>query len=80
MDAREVSSRDDLVEFLEGLATDTRNNPESVENSSVPDLVDAASAWLADSEASFRSQQEKTPEYPSWPLLAMTFHAALYYE
>lgn len=78
--AEDVRSRQDLIEFLNGVTEDLRAGRLVVENSTVPSFVGGMAGWLEDMDGYFRNRGEEPPESASWRLLAMVVSAGLVYE
>jgi hypothetical protein len=76
----DITSREDLVRFLEQLANDARAGRTGVENAGAADVLDGAAGWLQDMDGYFLNRGETPPVSPTWRLMAMTFAAGLVYE
>jgi hypothetical protein len=76
-----VSSREELVAYLEGLAENSRAGIMPVENPNTSDFIDASAAWLEGLDPFLREHTgEGAPASPSWAIVAMVFSAGLVYE
>lgn len=78
--AETVSSREDLVVFIDGLADSLRDEPEVWENDTLERFLRAWSAWIEDMEGFFTGRNLQTPDTPSWSLVAEMLLAARVYE
>lgn len=66
-----LSSKEELVQFIAQLRADLSQNGKRWENTSLEDFLEAMQAWLADSDLA---------EEPRWRTLAKALHAASMYE
>ena len=80
LDSTAVSSRDDLSAFLRELARQASLDLDAFENRTVPDYLEAASAWVVDMDGVFANLGQRVPETPTWALVAQIFLAATAYE
>ncbi len=76
MDSDVVTSRANLVEFVRKLS----DRVDSCPNHTLPNFLEALSAWLADSDGYYRYRGEPVPDQPSWQLIASALDAATIYE
>lgn len=77
----EIQSREDLANYLTGLAADIREGKVVVENTSAQSLVDSAGRWAGAMDGFFANVvKEPVPENPDWAMVAAIFRAALVYE
>jgi hypothetical protein len=72
MDFPEVQSREDFFKFLDELIYDFRESSDSWENVTVPDFLEAISAWTKDRDASASAD--------AWRLAAQILYAGSRYE
>ncbi len=75
-----ISTREDLVVFIERLRTDLEAEPSSWENTDLGRFLDALSGWTADLDGYFENRGERVPEAPSWRLVGQMLLAARHYE
>ncbi len=75
-----VSSRGDLITFVDRLRVDLVQRPERWENHSLADFLEAMAAWMGDMDGYFENRGERVPDEPTWQLLAMILAAARIYE
>jgi hypothetical protein len=75
-----IRTRADLAQYLDTLASAVRQGDVPTENVTAADLIDGASAWIADMDGYFANRGEVTPQEPTWALIAAIFQAALIYE
>ncbi len=75
-----VSSKNDLVAFLDMLRQNLETNPEQWENVTLGAYLEAISAWLHDMDGYFKNRNELTPVRPSWKTVAEILLAARTYE
>lgn len=80
MDADSVRTREDLVAYLAELSDAVRAGGAETQSVSASDLLEAASAWVADMDGYFANRGEAAPDDPSWALIAAIFDASLIYE
>ncbi|WP_204015682.1 DUF7660 family protein [Sphaerimonospora thailandensis] len=76
----EVRARGDLVQFIQGLRLNLREDSSSWENVSLDGYLEAMSAWLEDLEGLMNNKGHPVPENPSWALIAEMLQAAAVYE
>jgi hypothetical protein len=70
MDAREVSSRADLIAFIESLRVDLRDPTSQWLNVTLDDYLEALEAWVDSMDGFFVSSGEPVPQEASWSLVA----------
>jgi hypothetical protein len=75
-----IQSRKDLADFVRTLQHDLRNHPDSWENISLDDYLEALAAWVDDMDGYYRNQGRPVPSQPSWKTLAEILLAAKLYE
>ena len=77
----EVTDRQTFIKFLELLRRDCLNNPESWENKTIPDFLEALSAYAEDIQGYYDNmKQEVNADHPSWQTFADIFKGAKIYE
>lgn len=72
MQPEDVKTRSDLVRFL----TEMSRSVNSFENQDLSVFLEAASAWLADTDGYFLNRGEEVPSSSDWSLLASVLAAA----
>lgn len=80
LDPRGVRSREDLAQFVRGLAEDLRQRPEAWENADLGPFLEAMSAWIEDMDGYYRNRGEAVPVQPQWSTLAEVLAAVRVYE
>jgi hypothetical protein len=78
--ATHIKDRDGLARFVQDLATDRRNNPNSWENTELDTFLEAMSAWLKSADNLYRNFNRELPEQASWAFFAEMLLAARVYE
>ena len=78
--ADSVQNRDDLVQFIQALRADLRDNPDDWENTSLDDYLEAMAAWIDDCDGYYKNTGQPIPKTPSWKMLADILMAAKMYE
>ena len=79
-DPRKVQGREDLAEFVRGLAKDFRLQPESWENSDLGNFLEAMGAWVDDMDGYYSNRCESVPAKPDLSTIAEILAAARAYE
>ncbi len=80
MNPRSVRSREELAEFVRGLAVDLKRHPDQWTNVSLGDFLESMSAWIDDMDGYHKSQGEEVPSRPQWRTLAEILAASRMYE
>ncbi len=76
-----VTDRQTFVKFLELLSKDLLDNPESWENKTLPDFLEALSAYTKDIQGYYdNTNQDKIADRPDWAIFADIFSGAKIYE
>ena len=76
-----VTNRQTFIEFLKLLRKDFLDNSESWENISLPDFLDATSAYTEDLHGYYNNtNQNINADKPNWSTLADIFRGATIYE
>ncbi|MGE9311820.1 hypothetical protein ACLOAU_09245 [Niabella sp. CJ426] len=77
----EIHSRQTFIEFIEQLRRDFIENPDSWENKTLPDFLEAISAYAEDIQGYYdNTQQNINANEASWKLFADIFKGATMYE
>ncbi|MFH8592340.1 DUF7660 family protein [Streptomyces rimosus] len=76
-----ISSRQDLVAYLQHLSQGMRAGDVRMENPSTIDYVSAASRWTESMDGYFENVVgQPVPDQPDWAMIAAIFRAAVVYE
>jgi hypothetical protein len=75
-----VTSREELVAFVEALRDEYRDDPAAWENNNLSRFLDALAAWVADSPGYWANMELPEPEQPDWAWVALALRAASGYE
>lgn len=78
--ANAVRTRDDFVAFIEALRLDCSTNGTAWANPDLPSFLDAAGAWIRDSDGYYRNVGLDPATLSPWRLLADILMAARVYE
>lgn len=79
-DLHQAMSRDDLAAFVDQLARSYMEDPQSWENSTIDQFLEALSGWISDMDGYFKNLGMPVPASPSWELIAQMLSAATAYE
>ena len=79
-DTAKVSSKEELLAFLEALRRDYAQNGKSWENEDLPSYLDALQSWLESSDHFYRNRNEDPASIPPWRRFADALAAARIYE
>lgn len=76
-----VTDRQTFVQFLDLLREDYFNNPDRWENKTLPDFLEALSAYGEDIQGYYNNmKQDINADKPSWQTFADIFKGAAIYE
>jgi hypothetical protein len=75
-----IKSKTDLIEFIEALAQDLRDNTAKWENPTLESYLAALASWLEASDHAYANQGRPIPVTPSWQSVAEMLIAAKVYE
>ena len=75
-----IKSRQDLAQFVRELGEDFEKNPQSWENDTISNYMEALAGWIDDMGGYYKNQNQPVPETPEWKTFAQMLHAARYYE
>lgn len=76
-----VTDRQSFIKFLDLLRKDLMNNPDDWENKTLPDFLEALSAYANDIQGYYNNtKQNIDANKPEWKTFADIFHGAKYYE
>ena len=76
-----VTDRQTLIKFLDLLRQDYLNNPDSWENKTLPDFLEALSAYAEDIQGYYDNmKQDVNADQPNWQTFADIFKGATIYE
>ena len=77
----EVTDRQTFIKFLDLLCKDFLDNPESWENKSLPDFLEALNAYTEDIQGYYdNTKQNINADQPDWSTFADMFKGAKIYE
>lgn len=77
---KKIESREDLIEFLEALMVDVRENrAEWNGNDKLDYFLDGVSGWLANLDGWCENRNIPVPEQPTWQLVGQMFMAGKYF-
>jgi len=76
-----VTDRKTFIEFIDFLRMDLINNPENWENKTLPEFLEALSAYTEDIQGYYRNMKlNKNADIPDWSIFADIFNGAKIYE
>jgi hypothetical protein len=76
-----VTDRQSFIKFIDLLHKDLLNNPESWENKTLPDFLEALSAYAADIQGYYDNMnQNVNADKPDWGTFSDIFKGARIYE
>ena len=76
-----VTDRQTFIKFLDLLHQDYLTNPESWENKTLPDFLEALSAYAEDIQGYYDNmKQDVSADQPNWQTFADIFKGATIYE
>jgi len=76
-----VTDRQTFIKFLDLLRQNYLNNPESWENKTLPDFLEALSAYAEDIQGYYDNmKQDVSADQPNWQTFADIFKGATIYE
>lgn len=75
-----IATRSDLARFISELRADLRANSRAWENESLESYLEAASAWLNDTDSFPAGRCGSTGECPTWSDFGRILLAAKFYE
>jgi hypothetical protein len=75
-----VASREELVAFLQELATDSKANSSSWENATLENFLEALAAWTEVADRYYANRGESIAEVSPWRVIAEALLAARIYE
>jgi hypothetical protein len=81
MTPEQVQTRRDFLQYIQTLQSDLQNNPDSWENKTLPDFLEALAAYAEDIDGYYTNQ--KIPinaDTASWRVFADIFAGAKLYE
>ncbi|REF28250.1 hypothetical protein BDD26_3131 [Xenorhabdus cabanillasii] len=80
MNTKEIKTREDLIELLEFLSSNARNNLNEWRNKDRPSYLEAMSFWIEDMDGYYLNQKLPVPENINWAFIADILMAARAYE
>jgi len=75
-----IDSREAFVSFVQSLARDVRERPDTWENADLPSFLEAAAAWTEAMHGFYANRGEQFPGRPDWRTFAWILAAARIYE
>ena len=78
--ARNVKSKKDFIEFVEGLIRDLNDNPDDWENKSLGSYLEALGSWTESMENYYINTGQPVPKEINWKVFADILMAASMYE
>ena len=76
----DITTRNDLVKFVEALAREASTDSKDWENGDLPSFLKAMAAWIEDMDGYYKNRGEATPSQPSWKTIGEILRAATIYE
>ncbi|GAB3834992.1 DUF7660 family protein [Hymenobacter jeollabukensis] len=80
MDAEQVRSKADFLQFMAALQQDLADNSPQWENRKLADYLEALGRWVEDMEGYYRNTGQEVPRQISWRVFASILRAASIYE
>jgi hypothetical protein len=75
-----ITSLDDLVEYIELLASQIGAGQLALQNPMSVDCLQSAASWIRDKRSYLNSRGDDFPQAPDWKFLAEVLSAAVVYE
>jgi hypothetical protein len=75
-----ITTRDEFILFVNGLASDFRKNPNEWDNDNLANYLEAIAGWVADMDGYYLNQDKKIPTQNDWSLFKDILSAAKFYE
>jgi hypothetical protein len=75
-----ISSREDLVTFIEALRRDLDANPKEWENPTLVAFLGALASWIEDMDGFYLNSGREIPRTPTWKTIGEMLAAARVYE
>ena len=75
-----IETREDLVNFLEALLVDLKENPSDWENDTLGRFLNGMWGWLQAMNGWCKNNNIPVPDQPSWWLVGQMLLSAKYYE
>lgn len=76
----EITSKEDLADFIEALRFDLLANPYNWENPNLERFLEAMVAWVRSMDNVYKNTGRKFPDQPNWKMMADILYAAKIYE
>ncbi|MCC3157285.1 hypothetical protein LJ737_08545 [Hymenobacter sp. 15J16-1T3B] len=80
MDAEQVNSKADFLQFMATLQQDLADNSPPWENRTLADYLEALGRWVEDMEGWYSNTGQQIPPQISWQVFANILKAASLYE
>ena len=75
-----IATREDLVKFVETLASESSSASKNWENKDLSSFLEAMAAWIEDMDGYYQNKGEPMPNQPSWKTIGEILKAATMYE
>jgi hypothetical protein len=75
-----VSTREDLSNFIDRLSNDLNSNKGEWENHDLPSFLEAMSGWVQDMDGFYKNNGKDVPIDVPWNIFADILYAAKVYE
>lgn len=80
MDAEQVCSKADFLQFMAALQQDLADDSPQWENRTLADYLEALARWVEDMEGYYHNTGQEMPRHVSWQVFANILQAASIYE
>ncbi|MEZ2601834.1 DUF7660 family protein [Kluyvera intermedia] len=80
MNNKEINTREDLIELIEFLSSNAKNNLSEWENKDLPSYLESMASWIEDMDGYYLNQKLPVPENVNWAFIADILIAARVYE
>lgn len=75
-----MKTKDELITLITSLALQARNNPQELENNTLPLYLEAMAAWIEDMDGYYKNSGKEVPDNLNWSIFADILSAAAVYE
>ena len=80
MQATDVRSKEDFIQFMEEMSRSREKNPQSWANPDLADYLDAVARWTEGMERVYGNTGREMPRDINWQLIATLFWVGRIYE
>ncbi|EJD0490131.1 hypothetical protein M0245_004732 [Salmonella enterica] len=80
MNTKKVNTKEELIELLEFLSSNARNDLSEWENRDLPSYLGSMASWIEDMDGYYLNQKLPVPENINWSFIADILMAARVYE